>query len=90
MMLNKKKCGIMTLSRKSTLSKKELMEKDILGIPYVPQYKYLGVIISKNLKFEQYIEKIKEKSQNFKRMSYILRKNNARPKTLLHTWKLFM
>ena len=50
MSLNKSKCGILTLSNKGNqLTKQEKEQVSILGIPYVAQYKYLGVIFNRSL-----------------------------------------
>jgi hypothetical protein len=45
MSLNKAKCGAMFLGGHSVLSAHELRSKTIAGIPYVAQYKYLGVLL---------------------------------------------
>lgn len=44
MSLNKSKCGVLTLrSRKNTLTEKEKKKCTIQDIPYVKEYKYLGI-----------------------------------------------
>jgi hypothetical protein len=45
----------------------------LLDIPYVENYKYLGVCISKNLKISVQLEKIEEKLKKYEKMSFILR-----------------
>ena len=47
--INKKKSGVMIHARKGRTCKKDIGE--IQGYPYKKEYKYLGVIIDKNLTF---------------------------------------
>jgi hypothetical protein len=50
MSLNKDKCGILQIAGRCQLSKEEDTEHTLMDIPYVENYKYLGVNINKNLK----------------------------------------
>ena len=49
MQLNKLKSGILILSSKTTFTTFEIQNKDILGIPFVLHYKYLGILFDKML-----------------------------------------
>jgi hypothetical protein len=52
MELNKNKCGVMWISTQGELTKKEKLQEGISDIPFVTEYKYLGVKIKKNLRLQ--------------------------------------
>lgn len=73
MLLNKKKCGIITVSRNKKLSKSELELGNINGIPLVESYKYLGITLDKSLSPAPHLEKLKNKIQKYDKLAIILR-----------------
>ena len=91
MTVNKNKCGILIYSKKGKkLTKKEKQEKEILGIPIVSEYKYLGITINKGLQPTPHLELLKEKVNNFRRLAYILDKNKINEKTIKYLWTVLM
>lgn len=73
MLLNKKKCGIIIVSRNKKLSKSESEIGNILGIPLVETYKYLGVTLDKSLSPAPHLEKLKIKIKKYDKLAIILR-----------------
>ncbi len=59
MKLNKQKCGILQLGgRGNTLSKNERKLKEIADVPYVSQYKYLGIRFNKSMNPQLQLENL--------------------------------
>ena len=71
MELNKKKCGILSVCKKST----PLRRKEIAGVPFVAEYKYLGVPLDQALTLKHLLAHVKKKTKRF----------SLRIRTILHT-----
>ena len=73
MQLNKLKCGILLLGSKTAFIKFEIINRQIEGITYVLQYKYLGISFDKMLSTAPHLNNLEDKLKNFKKMALILR-----------------
>ena len=73
MQLNKLKCGILLLGSKTAFIKFEIINRQIEGIPFVLQYKYLGISFDKMLSTAPHLNHLEDKLKNFKKMALILR-----------------
>jgi hypothetical protein len=71
------------------LSAKEQLKKSLSGVPFVAQYKYLGVILNKTLQPIAHLAHLQEKLTKFQRMSFILRAHRAPVHILQMLWKVF-
>ena len=59
MSLNKSKCGIINYSdTRISLTAVEKTQNNILGIPIVDKYKYLGITINKKLHPDSYLQQL--------------------------------
>lgn len=73
MEINKKKSGILVISkRKNNLNNIEI-NSNIRGYPYVSNYKYLGVTFSKKLSPQLHLDKMEEKLKKYKKFIMILK-----------------
>ncbi len=85
-MLNKKKSAIMPLVKRKL--PQEEWEEEILGIPLVKSYKYLGIIFTYDMKFGHTLEKTSGDIKELKNF-YIIGKKDVPLKLRLNIWKTY-
>ena len=74
MSLKKEKCGIIKLQkRRKTMGKKESLENNILGIPHVNEYRYLGIHFDARMYPAPHIDYLEKKLEKFIKMITIIR-----------------
>ena len=78
MKLNKSKCGIIALALTSNIPIYNDLDFDnILGIPIVDNYKYLGIYFDRRMTPQPHIEYLQTKLNKFKKLMFILRAQAA-------------
>ena len=89
MNLNLDKCDILFLN--GSPPKNYILDKtSILVIPIVNNYKYMGVIIDKNLGTKFHVETLKSKVKKIVKMMYILNYKRAPLSVRMHSLKSFL
>ena len=68
MILNKKKCGILW-NGQSKETKNDILYN---GIPYVNNYKYLGINLNRDCNTSTHLEFLKKKLEKYKKLITIL------------------
>ena len=89
MKLNLNKCGIIFLNGTPPTLKKG-KSKDILGIPIVKSYKYMGIMLDKKLNSNLHIKTLQGKAIRTLKLMNILSFKNAPPQVRLHALKSFL
>jgi len=59
--INKKKCGLMKVTKKET----SIIRRDLEGVPFLHEYKYLGVPLDQSFTLKHLVRLIKEKLKPF-------------------------
>jgi len=84
-LLNRRKCGVLPLRlREATLPK-----KDLEGIPFVRQYKYLGIPLDSALTLKHLVPLIKSKVRKFTARIGLILRDVVGTKTKLDLWQTY-
>ena len=85
MELNKKKCGILSVCRKSS----PIRRKEIDGVPFVEEYKYLGIPLDQSLTLKHLRTHMKKKMKGFSFRIHTLLHSVIGAKAKLDLWKTY-
>ena len=85
MELNKKKCGILSVCKRSM----PIRRKEINGVPFVKEYKYLGVPLDQSLTLKHLWVYLKKKLKGFSFKIHTLMHSVIGTKAKLDLWKTY-
>jgi hypothetical protein len=83
--MNKKKCGLLRITKRET----SIGKKEIEGVPFVKEYKYLGVPLDQGFTLKHLVQLVKRRLKSFNARINLLPRSVVGTRVKLNLWSCY-